>query len=63
MPFNISNHNSFAIATLNTHTTPLVIPTPRRENANLQDLEDHPMCQENGRQSSEPETANTTQQD
>ena len=62
MPFNISNHNSFAIPTLNTHTTPLVIPTPRRENTNLQDLEDHPMCQENGRQSPQAETANTTQQ-
>ena len=63
MPFNIPNHNSFTIATLNSNTTPLVIPTPRRENATLQDLEDHPMCQENGRQSPESETANTTQQD
>ena len=30
MPFNIPKHNSFAIATLNSHTTPLVIPTPRK---------------------------------
>ena len=43
MPINISK-NSFAIATLDRHTTPLVIPTPYRENANLQDLEEHPMC-------------------
>ena len=63
MPYNIPNHNSFDNATLNRHTTPLVIPTPRRENANLQELEDYPICQENGSQSPKPVTANTTQQD
>ena len=44
MPCNIPKHNSFAIATLNRRPTPFIIPTPHRENANLQDLENHPMC-------------------
>ena len=63
MPYNIPKNHSFTIATLDRRTTPLVIPTPYRENANLQDLEDHPMCQENGRESPESETRNTPQQD
>ena len=63
MPCNIYKHNSFAIATLNRHTTPPVIPTPPRENVHLQDLEDYPMYQENGWQSPELEMRNTTQQD
>ena len=53
MPFHIPKHNSLAIATLNRRTTPLVIPTPHRENANLQELENHPMYQEN-KQSPQP---------
>ena len=63
MPCNITKHNSFAIATLNRRTTPLVIPTPHRENANLQDLENHPMCQKNVHQSPEPRSGNPIQQD
>ena len=63
MPCNIPKHNSFAIATLYRRTIPLVIPTPHRENANLQDLENHPMCQGNEQQSPEPRSGNSIQQD
>ena len=63
MPCNISQNNPLAIATLNQYTTPLIIPTPCRENASLQDLENHPMCKENEQQLPKSETGNTTQQD
>ena len=63
MPCNNHRHNSCAIATLNRRTTPLVIPTPQRENANLEDLENRPMCQEDGHQSPEPRNRNPIQQD
>ena len=62
MPCNIPKDNPLAIATLNRRTTPLVIPTPHRENANLQNLENHPMCQEDGQQSPEPSSGNPIQQ-
>ena len=58
MPYNIPQNHSFTIATLDRRTTPLVIPTPHRKNANLQDLEHHPMCQINEQQSPESRNGN-----
>ena len=58
IPCNIPKDNPLAIATLNRRTTPLVIPTPHRKNANLQNLENHHICQGNGQQSPESRSGN-----
>ena len=64
MPYPIPKHIPFTIATLNPSTNPLVIPTPHRENADLEELEHHPLCRiKNEQSTSKPEAGNPTQLD